>query len=449
MRFMFPRLRSMHMIALLVIGTGIVSFLSTKPSLSDPSASRIPWERHNAPSSTESVAYAKTMDEVKVEHKIDTSSVRTEALMNTVKKLFDMAETKTYELYKLLDEGDPFGTLHGPENFICPSELDQLIDYPSIYDQGRMHEFKEGKEGTWIMYQHLRKAGGTGFCDLATSNLPKTAIPPYYCMPDNKGSLATPPWDSGKYVSEQMSVKGYRVAANEWDNFIEDMVDWPGTVLATTFRHPIDRWFSQYRFEHLERRDGGKAKDGVEISASEDLAKMCSVCNNKYCEDSLHIQCMKSYYNGMRSWTMGPNYYVNTFIGERDTKWHGNKGDFYWTYHKFQRRQITWKSFSTALTNLRKFHLILVLEWINSSHEIIRETLAWFIPPKQVLPHESQALRAGKTGKKKSLSAKESIPPEDYLYLIKDNIYDLLFFHLAKRIYLERIFKCATTTIHK
>ena len=48
-------------------------------------------------------------------------------------------------------------------------------------------------------------------------------------MPDNKGSLATPPWDSGKYVSEQMSVKGYRVAANEWDNFIEDMVDWPGT----------------------------------------------------------------------------------------------------------------------------------------------------------------------------------------------------------------------------
>jgi len=72
---------------------------------------------------------------------------------------------------------------------------------------------------------------------------------------------------------------------------------------------------------------------------------------------------MKKYYNGMRSWTMGPNYYVNTFIGERDSNWHGNKGDFYWTYHKFQNRKITWETFSTALTNLRKFHLILVLEW--------------------------------------------------------------------------------------
>ncbi len=72
------------------------------------------------------------------------------------------------ELYKALEEGDPFGTVHGPEKFICPATSDQLIDYPSIYDQGRVREFKEGKEGTWIMYQHLRKAGGTGFCDLAT-----------------------------------------------------------------------------------------------------------------------------------------------------------------------------------------------------------------------------------------------------------------------------------------
>ena len=68
----------------------------------------------------------------------------------------------------MLDEEDPFGTLHGPENFICPSAVDQLIDYPSIYTQEKVQEFKEGKEGTWVMYQHLRKAGGTGFCDLAT-----------------------------------------------------------------------------------------------------------------------------------------------------------------------------------------------------------------------------------------------------------------------------------------
>ena len=51
-------------------------------------------------------------------------------------------------------------------------------------------------------------------------------------MPDNKGSLATPPWDSGMYIYQKMREKGYRVAANEWDNFIEDMIDWPGILLA-------------------------------------------------------------------------------------------------------------------------------------------------------------------------------------------------------------------------
>ena len=67
------------------------------------------------------------------------------------------------------------------------------------------------------------------------SNMPRQAIPPYYCMPDQKGSLATPPWNDGGYVSTKMVEKGYRVAANEWDNFIEDMLNWPG-MIGSTFK---------------------------------------------------------------------------------------------------------------------------------------------------------------------------------------------------------------------
>ncbi len=97
MRIMLPRHRATHMIALLVIGTGIVSFLSTQPSISDHSASeRIPWERHNAPSRIAPVAYAKAKDEVNVKHEIDALSLRSEPLMSTVKKLFDMAEAEPY-----------------------------------------------------------------------------------------------------------------------------------------------------------------------------------------------------------------------------------------------------------------------------------------------------------------------------------------------------------------
>lgn len=48
----------------------------------------------------------------------------------------------------------------------------------------------------------------------------------------------------------------YRITANEWDAYYPYMGKWRGSVLATTFCHPIDRWYSQYRFEHLEHRDG-------------------------------------------------------------------------------------------------------------------------------------------------------------------------------------------------
>ena len=84
----------------------------------------------------------------------------------------------------------------------------------------------------------------------------------------------------------------------------------------------------------LERRDGSKPPPGTENLSSSEIAEKCSVCNDYYCENILRMRCMKKYYDGMRTWTMGPNYYVNTFIGTKNDPWHGNKGDFYWTYHK-------------------------------------------------------------------------------------------------------------------
>lgn len=111
----------------------------------------------------------------------------------------------------------------------------------------------------------------------------KKVVPPYYCMPDNRGSLATPPWNNPTFLLNKINEKGYRIVANEWDAFYERFLtciysfvylskililciytvysffNLPGAVFATTFRHPIDRWYSQYRFEHLEHRDGSKA----------------------------------------------------------------------------------------------------------------------------------------------------------------------------------------------
>jgi hypothetical protein len=48
-----------------------------------------------------------------------------------------------------------------------------------------------------------------------------------------------------------MKERNHKIAANEWDVFYDTQADIKDVVLATTMRHPIDRWYSQYRFEHL------------------------------------------------------------------------------------------------------------------------------------------------------------------------------------------------------
>ena len=58
-----------------------------------------------------------------------------------------------------------------------------------------------------------------------------------------------------------------------------------------------------------------------------------------------------------------------------------------------------------------------------------------------MLPHEVQALRMSK----KSSSAQESMPADDYLFVLKDNILDLLFFRAVQRVYLERLHECDET----
>lgn len=53
---------------------------------------------------------------------------------------------------------------------------------------------------------------------------------------------------------------------------------------------------------------------------------------------------------------------------------------------------------------------------------------------RQVLPHERQAVRASK----KSISAREALPSEVWSEVVNANVFDVLLFHWAKRMYLER-----------
>lgn len=52
----------------------------------------------------------------------------------------------------------------------------------------------------------------------------------------------------------------------------------------------------------------------------------------------------------------------------------------------------------------------------------------------QVLPHEKQAVRESK----KSISAREALDDDVWAETLRSNVFDVLLFHWAKRVYLER-----------
>lgn len=373
------------------------------------------------------LAYARATARVEPRSQEAVGSVVTKSnsksFQRLIKDLFELGVQNPTLLLDKIDNEDIFGTNIGADDFVCPADSTDHLDYPDLTNQQSLQAFRTNVEGSFAFYQHLRKAGGTGFCDLANSNLPKGTVPSYYCMPDNRGSLATAPWNSMSYTLDVIKQKKFRVIANEWDTFLSPFLNYTNVIFATTIRHPIDRWYSQYRFEHLEHRDGSKPGD--------------------------KRQSFLDWYKGCVRYTMGRNYYVKTFLGEVDPVVDDmKKGDFYWTYHKFNRREklreqqglpvVSWEEFESALNHFRQFHLILVMEWLATSGPYIEKLLDWKVPPKQVLPHEVQAKRQDK----KSKASKDMVSAEEYKYLREQNVFDILFFEIAKRIYAER-FSCS------
>jgi hypothetical protein len=50
-------------------------------------------------------------------------------------------------------------------------------------------------------------------------------------------------------------------------------------------------------------------------------------------------------------------------------------------------------------------------------------------------------MRSNKT----SAHARDKTPPEDYDFVLKENVFDVLLFHIVRRIYLERLAETVLT----
>lgn len=186
------------------------------------------------------------------------------------------------EILTSLEMQDPFGVRHFESQLVemetlkkSNLEIDDIkklfpcpvdrITLPDQRDHARDRAFRETiasvpikSTSTFLFFQHLRKAGGTNFCDLAQKNLLRPNVPSYYCMPDMDWSgrrcAGCITKFSNSEIINNMQSKHHLILGNEWDPFDPTrFFDLPA-IFATSFRRPLDRALSQFRFECIEDR---------------------------------------------------------------------------------------------------------------------------------------------------------------------------------------------------
>ena len=351
----------------------------------------------------------------------------------------ELAALPPDEILKILKTQDPFGVRKFEEKLLQMEsdrqailqldDIQQLFPCPkgeriTLPDQ-RNHELakkyrqgldqlKQPKEDfVFLFFQHLRKAGGTNFCGLAERNLLQAQVPQYYCMPDyhwieaRKCAGCLTGYEN-EDIANRMVEAGHRILGNEWDNFAPRFFDLPA-VFATSFRRPLDRALSQFRFECIEDR-GCKIKEvGLWWQKRRDLT-------------NVYI------------WTFAkmPTRHISTGTTKEDAK----------------RRQ---EAMGKALDTVAKFNLVLAMEWLAYAPEHTRDVLGFkdtSTMTERIRPHINWATR--KDGQEHNQLgaagiAKASWTPENYLskeqykIMSEDLALDEVLTDAARRMFLERV----------
>jgi hypothetical protein len=302
------------------------------------------------------------------------------------------------------------------ELFPCPKDR---ITLPDQRNHTKGDSFRSNTPGYFLFFQHLRKAGGTNFCTLAEANLPPSAVGQYYCMSDYEwfrevgkqmaGYLHH--WTNDE-IARRMAQSGHRVTGNEWDNFDRTHhIDLPA-IFATSFRRPLDRALSQFRFECVENR-------GCKFT---DVGKWW-----KYRRDLYNVYSLTFA-------DVGRAGIVQTFEDNSIT-------------YQEKRAQLV----ADALDTVAKFHLVLIMEWLAYAKSQVEDVLGFSNTEsltRRVRPLIGQAKRddgqevntlgaAGIT--KASWAPEEYLTSEQYKDFSEHLALDEIMMDAARRMFLERL----------
>lgn len=339
--------------------------------------------------------------------------------------------------------------------FPCPVDRITLPDR-----RNKKRNFRNGK--VFLFFQHLRKAGGTNFCTLAQRNLPKSQVPSYYCMPDydwkdKKCAGCFSRWTNEEIV-ENMKAKNHRILGNEWDAFEpERFFDLPA-VFATSFRKPLHRALSQFRFECIESRVRRYMHDPNREGAKERKQNL---------RPCLVLRDLSSIRWPYSSFIVSlPFLFIKGCKISNITEWWSRRKDltnvYTWTFANEPLRKISigtsvsdtakrQEVIGKALDTVSRFHLVLAMEWLAYAPPLIRKVLGFkdvSAVTERVRPHISQHQRndgqdrnkLGAAGiAKASWTPEEYLSPLEYKTMSEDLALDEILTDAARRMFLERL----------
>ena len=205
-----------------------------------------------------------------------------------------------------------------------------------------------------------------------------------------------------------MAKQGFRIAGNEWENFDPKRHFELPAVFATSFRKPLDRALSQFRFECIEDR-GCYEKDV-----------------HKWWDKRQDL------------WNVYTKTFADPPIGARRYF----RGD-----HSKERRDFM----TNAIDTLSKFHIVLNMEWLAYGAPQVKSILGFndvTALTTRVRPHIGQAKRDDGQEKNKLGSAsiakaswdpKEYLDAEQYKKMSEDLALDEVLTEVARRMFLERL----------
>eukprot|EP00980_Cylindrotheca_fusiformis_P014652 scaffold3987_cov134-Cylindrotheca_fusiformis.AAC.2 len=365
--------------------------------------------------------------------------------------LLQLAQMKPQDLQGLLEGDDdsknPF-QLDQLQEGKCPESFEGEIPWlPKRQPSELSERFKAqmsggGQEGlstgpvVALYYDHLSKAGGTSFCKLAQTNMPKEQVPPYYCMPARSktgGDGRIGRWELER-VQQYLLDKTHRIVSNEWDPFDRRLLSFfsPKTnnmvhlLFATTIRHPINRLLSSHKFFEVLRRNN-KERDAHSF---EKWLSSCARSSKKYKPSLDSVFRINICRFNFAIWKFsGGKLPLSEMNLEAASLLTQNI-----SVSTFENNSLTeeqWEQpFKDSVRTLARFDLVIPMEELSKHPEPLTEIFGW--------TNFSQT-HVVTTGKIVNNKASSELPSTEYDLLWQSNSLDMILYYWTWAVYLTRL----------